>query len=312
MRTIKAAEISGKIVSLINEADKELVVVSAYDDPAGEDKLFETLQKARDRGIEITFFVTPGVECSASLTELNVPVYYVEQLPSKMYLSEKRALLTSINAIGAPDRFHFDFAIETENPRELEEVKETYLPVIQKNVLHRIPRQKEAFIKEHFKNQLGEPCYNYDSFENSLPKKMRLFNAQFQKTFRRHNLIYNKKKNVISCSRFPFQWTNFEYSGTIKISFHPASDIDYKELRHECISEFNELFRNHKTYWSYPYDTIRIYGDEAAHGIDPDNINYQINYHCWLIKEVTKFLQSKEDVLFKTPLYQCSKQRVYC
>lgn len=306
MRTIKPAEISGKIISLIDEADKELVVISPYNDFEHWDKLAARLKKAIARGIRISFFVRKGGKRHEVLNEPGVQVYYVEKLHAKIFLSEKQAILTSMNLVEAADKFSIDFGIETENPREFEEVKTTYLPLIQKNICTRSDRQQSS-IKNGVSETGGE-----ESFAGAIPTKMKLFEAHFQKIFRRYNLVYKNESDTVSCTSFPFQWTNFEYSGVIKISLLLGSNFDYSRFRNENINEFNELFRNHKTCWSYPYDTIRIYGDEAANGINANDANAQSAYRTYLIEEVTKFLQSKEFVLLKTPLYRIRKRKVYC
>lgn len=298
MRTIKPAEISGKIISLIDEADKELVVISPCNDFGHWEKLSARLKKAVDRGIKISFFVRKDSENRKALSELNIPVYYVERLHAKIFLNEKQAILTSMNLAETSDKFSIDFGIETENFEEFEEVKQTYLPFIQKNASGLVSKTGS------FKNPLSETFSGCHTSAARIPKKMELFEALFQKTFHRYNLTYNREQDSVTCSNFPFSWTSFEYSGGIKITFNLASTFNYSKFRNENINEFNELFRNHKTYWSYPYDTIRIYGDEAANGVNVNDMNAQVSYMTYLIKEVTKFLQSKEDVVLKTPLYR--------
>jgi hypothetical protein len=306
MKTIKPAEISGKIISLIDEADKELVVISPYNDLEHWDKLAARLKKAIGRGIKISFFVRKGAKRHEVLSEPGVQVYYVEKLHAKIFLSEKQAILTSMNLVEAADKFSIDFGIETENTQEFEEVKMTYLRFIQKNVC-KLNSQQQGCIK----NRVDETAYEGD-FACAIPTTMKLFEAHFQKAFRRYNLVYNNESDTVSCSNFPFQWTNFEYSGAIKISLLLGSGFDYSRFRNENINEFNEVFRSHKTCWSYPYDTIRIYGDEAANGINVNDTNSLSTYRIYLIEEVTKFLQSKEFVLLKTPLYKLGRNKVYC
>lgn len=311
MRVIKPAEIVGEILSLIDEADKELVVVSPYNDFTFGHELLARLKKARVRGINITFFLGNDVELPPAFCELPLQVYYVEKLHATIYLNEKQAVFTSMNLVEAVGNVSIDFGIATENAEEFKEVKETYLTSIQKNVFNNACEQDVSFKKELFENRPVSTLSHDHDMTVTLPEKMQLFETRFQKIFRRHNLKYHQEKEMISCNNFPFAWTSFEYTGTIKISFHLASTFDYRTFRKENINDFNDWFGNHKGCWNYPYDSLCIYGDENAHGIQADDLKARVAYTLYLIKEVTKFLQPKEEVLSKTPLFTTTHYSVY-
>ncbi len=56
MKLIKPAETSAKIMTLIDEAEKELIIVSPYNNLDGWTKLTNKIKKAQSKGIEISWY----------------------------------------------------------------------------------------------------------------------------------------------------------------------------------------------------------------------------------------------------------------
>lgn len=56
MKLIKPAEISSKIMTLIEEADESLIIVSPYNDLEKWDKINKRFESAIKRGIKISYY----------------------------------------------------------------------------------------------------------------------------------------------------------------------------------------------------------------------------------------------------------------
>lgn len=124
MQIIKPREISGRILTLVEEAEDHLMVVSPYVNISKWSKVTDALDRARSRGVKITFYVRQDQEDRISqLARVASSVYLVDRLHAKLYLNEKAAVFTSFNLILASDEKSTDLGIYTEDPSLLEEFR---------------------------------------------------------------------------------------------------------------------------------------------------------------------------------------------
>src|SRR4051812_33505814 len=108
MKLVKPAEISGKIFSLIDEAEKELIFISPYNNFRTWEKFKNRLNTALQSGIRVSFYVRDN-ETHEGLESFTVPIHRIPKLHAKIYLNEKRAILTSMNLVEASDKYAIDF-----------------------------------------------------------------------------------------------------------------------------------------------------------------------------------------------------------
>ncbi len=94
MKLVKPSESINTIISVIEEAKEFVILVSPYTDLNGWENLKDAINSAAKRGIEVLYYVreeegVPGTE------ELNVTLFEVPNLHSKMFFSESEAVIGS-------------------------------------------------------------------------------------------------------------------------------------------------------------------------------------------------------------------------
>ncbi len=157
MEIIKPSEISGKIMSLIEDANKFVVIVSPYYNLNKWDKLIKKIDAAKKRNIEFTFFVrepesNSDYQCILEVKKIGFTPIEIERLHAKIYLNESEAIISSMNLNFSSDSNSLDIAVKTESQKEYQEVFKFY----------------EKYIKQETKSNV----YDFESFiiklENSL------------------------------------------------------------------------------------------------------------------------------------------------
>jgi hypothetical protein len=119
MKFIAPLEIASKIMTLIVEAEKELILVSPYVEIYDWNKMKKSLSKAVDKGIHINFIVRHNASNDLSpLLALNIKPILVRDLHAKVYINDKYAIVTSQNIIQYSDTNSIDVGYITENEKE--------------------------------------------------------------------------------------------------------------------------------------------------------------------------------------------------
>lgn len=125
MQIVKPREITGKILTLVEEAEEQLIIVSPYVDVSKWLKVTQALERARNRGVTITFYLREDQRRRVSqLSQFATRIRLVDRLHAKLYLNEKSAVFTSFNLILASDEKSTDLGIYTENQSLLEEFRD--------------------------------------------------------------------------------------------------------------------------------------------------------------------------------------------
>jgi hypothetical protein len=119
MKFIAPLEIASKIMTLIVEAEKELILVSPYIEIYDWSKMKKSLSKAVNKGICINFIVRQNASNDLSpLLELNIKPILIRDLHAKVYINDKYAIVTSQNIIQYSDTNSIDVGYITENEKE--------------------------------------------------------------------------------------------------------------------------------------------------------------------------------------------------
>ena len=119
MKFIAPLEIASKIMTLIVEAEKELILVSPYIEIYDWNKMKKSLSKAVDKGIHINFIVRHNASNDLSpLLALKIKPILVRDLHAKVYINDKYAIVTSQNIIQYSDTNSIDVGYITENEKE--------------------------------------------------------------------------------------------------------------------------------------------------------------------------------------------------
>lgn len=127
MKFIKPNEISSKIMTLIEESDEFVIVVSPYVKISKWYKLLKKFENLNSRNIPVEFIIRDDSTNQASFQELdNLKIKYnaVKDLHCKLYLNEKYAIVSSMNLLLSSEINSIELAYQTENETEYNQLKE--------------------------------------------------------------------------------------------------------------------------------------------------------------------------------------------
>ncbi len=121
MKFIAPLEIASKIMTLIVEAEKELILVSPYVKINDWDKMKKSLSVAVNKGVKINFIARSNADNDyRPLKALNINPILIKDLHAKVYINEKYAIVSSQNITHYSDINSIDlgYITETENERK--------------------------------------------------------------------------------------------------------------------------------------------------------------------------------------------------
>ncbi|MBW4361052.1 hypothetical protein [Flavobacterium taihuense] len=219
---IPVMEISGKIMTLIEDAEKELIIVSPYVDIKNWDKLKRCLKNAIERKVEITFYVRENVKQDLEpIRQLNVKIVFVKDLHAKIYLNDTYGIVSSQNLYQYSDINSIDFAYSTEIDKErnqLVKLIDKYLKnskFIGENILE----TKTEVEKELLSDVMIE---NEEMKKNIFPLNeidLEKIKEWFQEKF--PEIKINSSKQYVYCkSLFPFGDVMFREGFEIRFFFN--------------------------------------------------------------------------------------------
>nr|WP_321224618.1 hypothetical protein [uncultured Psychroserpens sp.] len=136
MKLIKPKQISGEIMTLLDEADKEVVIISPYVKISEWKKLERTLLELKSREIEVEFYFREDSEqAKLEIERYGFIPLPIKNLHCKIYLNEKSAIVSSMNLYKFSDENSLDIAYRTETFEEFEEIRNFYNRYIKSNLI---------------------------------------------------------------------------------------------------------------------------------------------------------------------------------
>lgn len=149
MDLIPPLEIASKIMTLIQESEKELIIVTPYVSINGWDKMKKCLTKAVERGVRIVFVARKNAKQDlSSLLEIGITPILVEDLHAKIYINDKYAIVTSLNMILYSDMNSIDIGYITQTKQERVEL----LEFVQKHIVDIKPKLTPVVAPTVFKS----------------------------------------------------------------------------------------------------------------------------------------------------------------
>jgi len=119
MNFIPPLEIASKIMTLIQDADKELIIVSPYVNLNNWDKMVKCLERTIRRGVNVKFIVRKNAKQDLSLLKnLGITPIMVDDLHAKVYINEKYGIVTSLNLLHYSDINSIDIAYSTQTEKQ--------------------------------------------------------------------------------------------------------------------------------------------------------------------------------------------------
>lgn len=133
MQLIKPRQISGEIMTLIEEADKKVILVSPYFKVKNWHKLLNIFNDLIKRRIDVEMFVREGEhESIREAREAGFKPITIPHLHTKLYMNEKVGIVSSMNLLYSSDTSSLDIALKTENSKEYGELWEYFTRYISK------------------------------------------------------------------------------------------------------------------------------------------------------------------------------------
>ncbi len=183
MKFIQPLEIASKIMTLIEEAEKELIIISPYVEISKWNKMKSCLNRAVLRNVNILFVARKNAKQDLSfITELGIKVKLVENLHAKLYINDNYAIVTSQNITYYSDVNSIDIGYKTDAEEERIELIEFIDKYVISNSYKKLDTSKSFkfnIVKESNKPpMLNEYKVNklYESFSVKYP------NAYFSKS----------------------------------------------------------------------------------------------------------------------------------
>jgi hypothetical protein len=248
MKFIAPLEIASKIMTLIVEAEIELILVSPYVKINDWDKMKKSLSKAVNKGVAITFIARQNTNDDLTpLKALNIKPILVKDLHAKVYINDKYAIVTSQNITQYSDINSIDIGYQTENEKERLELIDfvnNYITTInlkeehsKRNVILKPEKtpQKEENLTSHELEKLNQffwinfplakitKASNYIFCDYLLPFADVMISTQYVIKISKHNtdsdLIVQKIKSI-----------RFESNNTFKIELRSSQNKSYYYL----------------------------------------------------------------------------------
>lgn len=131
MKLIQPAEISGKIMTLFDQAKEEIIIVSPYNKFTYWKKLTQRIEKAKQRGVKIKWYIRKNVANNVEqIREIGIEPIEIENLHCKLYLNEQQAVVTSMNLHEYSDTSSIDIGYlitEEDKYKELTDFIDVYI-----------------------------------------------------------------------------------------------------------------------------------------------------------------------------------------
>ena len=138
MKIVHPHKITGQLLDVILEAEKELVIVSPYVNLRYWQKPVAAIQQAVARGVKVDFYIRLDHENATSkeqVEKLGITPILVENLHAKIYYNEKDGIITSMNLLHSSDSNSIEIGCQVETADELDELRR----IVQKFLGHYKP-----------------------------------------------------------------------------------------------------------------------------------------------------------------------------
>lgn len=237
LNIIKPLEISSSIMSLIQDAEEELIIVSPYVNIAGWKKMKKTLSDAVSRNVNIQYYVRKNTDCALQpLKDIGIKPILVDDLHTKLYISEKQAIITSQNMTQSSDDYSIDFGHEIDDLSEVQQLKE----YVSKYISVKIKERKIEF------NEVWS--FKYDQYVKPL-KSSQLQRTKNKVEARFSNFQYYDNKDHIYfdkflpniCCTLSAHLSFKVYSTNIDAEIKNFRQIDYPNLAYCYKAEIKQL-----------------------------------------------------------------------
>lgn len=225
-------EISGQIMTLIEEAEKQLIIVSPYVDIKNWDKLKRCLKNAIARNVEITFYVRENVKQDLEpLRQFSSKIILIKDLHAKIYLNDSYGIVSSQNLYQYSDINSIDFAYCTEAETERNQLVKLIDKYLKNSIfIAPIKEVEEGIMVE--KEVIKESIFPLS--ESDLEKIKNSFQDKFPEIKINSTNQYVYCNNLLSCADVMFR-EGFE----IRFLYGVKNRDQFVKIIHELSFENN-------------------------------------------------------------------------
>jgi len=199
MKLIKPNQISGDIMTLIDEADKFVIIVSPYCDFTNWKKIQKCFNNLKERKIPVDFYIRADQKTTLEqVKSLGYNPVLVTGLHTKLYINERYAIVSSMNLLYSSDSQSLDIAYQTESQEEYADVMQYYERYLEPNKTKPTKGETVTPIKNNVKWQ-DTVCAEIGDI---LAAKIYFSRAEGKVVFRTPKLnydcfIWNSKSNFL-------------------------------------------------------------------------------------------------------------------
>lgn len=127
MQLIKPRQISGEIMTLIEEADERVILITPYFRVGNWHKMLNVLRGLLHKPIQVEVYIRRGeIDSLNEVRNIGFEPIEVPNLHTKLYLNEKVGIVSSMNILHSSDSNSLDIALMTENSKEYGDLVEYY------------------------------------------------------------------------------------------------------------------------------------------------------------------------------------------
>lgn len=126
MKLIHPNKVTGQLLDIIHEAEKELVIVSPYVNFSYWQRPVAAIKQALARGVKVDFYIRhdPGRDTGqVHVEKLGITPILVENLHAKIYYNDTDGIITSMNLLHSSDSNSIEIGSQIETPAELTELR---------------------------------------------------------------------------------------------------------------------------------------------------------------------------------------------
>lgn len=129
MKLLKPSEISARILTLLDESDERVILVSPYVKISKWYRIAKKIKELRTRGITLEIYVREdpdNVSTYSDLDQLELDYKKIPHLHSKLYLNEKYGIVSSMNLLLSSEINSLEIGYVTETWTEYNELFQYY------------------------------------------------------------------------------------------------------------------------------------------------------------------------------------------
>lgn len=195
MELIKPRQISGDIMTLIEEADQKVVIITPYFKVKNWYKMLNSLNSLTARKIDVEIYVRENeVESINEVRSIGFEPITIPNLHAKLYLNEKMGIVSSMNILLSSDTNSLDIAVKTETEKEYEALWDYYLRYIKKDIPKHVTTDASFDLRNELDKQLSKSL-NREIYINESPNYLQINAGNRYEGFIKN--MYTNELNVV-------------------------------------------------------------------------------------------------------------------